>query len=78
MRVRPGATLLIKERAERARPGSEVQGVCGCGHCGQTEAPTVSWATVFRLRQFARGSLWVLPLAGVLLGVTEIREYGCT
>ena len=68
MRVRPGATLLIKERAERARPGSEVQGVCGCGHCGQTEAPTVSWATVFRLRQFARGSLWVLPLAGGLLG----------
>jgi uncharacterized membrane protein len=29
----------------------------------------VSWATAFRLRQFARGSLWVLPLAGGLLGV---------
>jgi len=29
----------------------------------------MSWNTVFRLRQFARGSLWVLPLVGVLLGV---------
>lgn len=29
----------------------------------------MSWATAFRLRQFARGSLWVLPLAGGLLGV---------
>jgi uncharacterized membrane protein len=29
----------------------------------------MSWATVFRVRQFARGSLWVLPLAGGLLGV---------
>jgi uncharacterized membrane protein len=29
----------------------------------------MSWSTAFRLRQFARGSLWLLPLAGVLLGV---------
>jgi uncharacterized membrane protein len=29
----------------------------------------VSWNTVFRLRQWARGSLWLLPLAGGLLGV---------
>src|SRR5262245_10572754 len=29
----------------------------------------VSWTTAFRLRQFALGSLWVLPLAGGLLGV---------
>src|SRR5262249_11856523 len=29
----------------------------------------VSWTTAFRLRQFARGSLWVLPLAGGLIGV---------
>jgi len=29
----------------------------------------VSWATAFRVRQFARGSLWVLPLIGGLLGV---------
>jgi uncharacterized membrane protein len=29
----------------------------------------VSWNTAFRLRQFARGSLWVLPLVGGLLGV---------
>jgi uncharacterized membrane protein len=29
----------------------------------------VSWNTAFRFRQFARGSLWVLPLAGGLLGV---------
>lgn len=28
----------------------------------------MSWNTAFRLRQFARGSLWVLPLAGGLLG----------
>jgi uncharacterized membrane protein len=28
----------------------------------------VSWNTAFRLRQFARGSLWVLPLVGGLLG----------
>ena len=29
----------------------------------------MSWSTAFRLRQFARGSLWVLPLVGGLLGV---------
>jgi uncharacterized membrane protein len=29
----------------------------------------MSWSTAFRLRQFARGSLWLLPLAGGLLGV---------
>jgi uncharacterized membrane protein len=29
----------------------------------------MSWNTAFRLRQFARGSLWVLPLVGGLLGV---------
>jgi uncharacterized membrane protein len=29
----------------------------------------MSWGTAFRLRQFARGSLWLLPLAGGLLGV---------
>ena len=29
----------------------------------------MSWHTAFRLRQFARGSLWVLPLAGGLPGV---------
>jgi uncharacterized membrane protein len=29
----------------------------------------VSWATAFRVRQWARGSLWVLPLIGGLLGV---------
>jgi uncharacterized membrane protein len=29
----------------------------------------MSWSTTFRLRQFARGSLWLLPLAGGLLGV---------
>ena len=28
----------------------------------------MSWSTAFRLRQFARGSLWLLPLAGGLLG----------
>jgi uncharacterized membrane protein len=60
--------LLIKERAERGMPGSEVQGVCGCGCGSRTEVLAVSWSTAFRLRQFARGSLWVLPLAGGLLG----------
>jgi uncharacterized membrane protein len=29
----------------------------------------MSWSTAFRLRQFALGSLWLLPLAGGLLGV---------
>jgi uncharacterized membrane protein len=29
----------------------------------------VSWNTAFRLRQFARGSLWILPLVGGLLGL---------
>jgi uncharacterized membrane protein len=29
----------------------------------------MNWSTSFRLREFARGSLWVLPLAGGLLGV---------
>ena len=29
----------------------------------------MSWYMAFRLRQFARGSLWLLPLAGGLLGV---------
>lgn len=51
-------------------PGeSEVQRVCRYGRCGKTGPLAVSWATAFRLRQFARGSLWVLPLAGGLLGV---------
>ena len=31
--------------------------------------PAMSWYTAFRLRQFARGSLRVTPLAGGLLGV---------
>jgi uncharacterized membrane protein len=29
----------------------------------------MNWNTAFRFRQFARGSLWLLPLAGGLLGV---------
>jgi uncharacterized membrane protein len=29
----------------------------------------MSWSTAFRLRQFALGNLWLLPLAGGLLGV---------
>jgi uncharacterized membrane protein len=45
-----------------------VQRGYGHGRCGKTEARAVSWNTAFRLRQFARGSLWVLPLAGGLLG----------
>jgi len=39
------------------------------GRSGQTEAIAVNWHTAFRLREFVRGSLWVLPLAGGLLGV---------
>jgi uncharacterized membrane protein len=29
----------------------------------------MSWSTAFRLRQFARGSLWVIPLVGGVVGV---------
>jgi len=29
----------------------------------------VSWATRFRIRQYVRGSLWLVPLLGVVLGV---------
>jgi uncharacterized membrane protein len=54
---------------ERAMPESEVHRVCRYGRCDKTGPLAVSWATAFRLRQFARGSLWVLPLAGGLLGV---------
>ena len=61
--------LLIEGRAERAMPKSEVQGVYGYGRSGKTGPQGMSWSTAFRLRQFARGSLWVLPLAGGLLGV---------
>jgi uncharacterized membrane protein len=50
-------------------PGSEVQGVYGYGCRGENGAPAVSWSTAFRLRQFARGSLWLQPLEGCLLGV---------
>ena len=50
-------------------PKSEVQGVYGYGRSGKTGPQGMSWSTAFRLRQFARGSLWVLPLAGGLLGV---------
>jgi hypothetical protein len=51
-------------------PESEVHRVCRYGRCDKTGLLTVSWATAFRVRQFARGSLWVLPLAGGLLGVS--------
>ncbi|MGW2558723.1 DUF2254 domain-containing protein [Streptomyces sp. NPDC001514] len=29
----------------------------------------MSWATVFRLRQYAKASLWMVPLLGIVLGV---------
>jgi uncharacterized membrane protein len=29
----------------------------------------MSWATAFRLRQYAKGSLWIVPLFGFVLGV---------
>ncbi len=41
----------------------------GYGRFGRTKRLAMSWNTAFRLRQFARGSLWVLPLVGGLLGV---------
>jgi uncharacterized membrane protein len=50
-------------------PESEVQRVYGYGRRGKIEPLVMSWSAAFRLRQFARGSLWVLPLAGGLLGV---------
>jgi uncharacterized membrane protein len=50
-------------------PESGVHSACRYGRCDKTGPRAVSWAAAFRLRQFARGSLWVLPLAGGLLGV---------
>jgi uncharacterized membrane protein len=50
-------------------PGSEVLGVYGCGRYSEAGAVAVSWSTAFRLRQFARGSLWLQPLVGGLLGI---------
>jgi uncharacterized membrane protein len=50
-------------------PESEVQRVCRYDRCDKTGPRAVSWNTAFRLRQWARGSLWLLPLAGGLLGV---------
>ncbi|MFE7773341.1 DUF2254 domain-containing protein [Streptomyces sp. NPDC057445] len=44
-----------KENAHQGEPG----GAC----------TMVSWATVFRLRQYVKASLWILPLFGLLLGV---------
>ena len=55
--------------ASGAMPESEVHHVCRYSRCDKTGPRTMSWATAFRLRQFALGSLWVLPLAGGLLGV---------
>ena len=55
--------------ALRVTPESEVQRGYGYGRFGRAERLAMSWNTAFRLRQFARGSLWVLPLAGGLLGV---------
>jgi uncharacterized membrane protein len=60
---------LLVSRREHARPESEVHGVYRYGRCDETGPLAVSWATAFRLRQSARGSLWVLPLVGGLLGV---------
>jgi uncharacterized membrane protein len=46
-----------------------VQRGYGYGRFGKDERVVVSWSTAFRLRQFALGSLWVMPLVGGLLGV---------
>ncbi len=46
-----------------------MQGGYGYGRFGKSERLAMTWNTAFRLRQFALGSLWVLPLAGGLLGV---------
>ena len=54
-------------------PESEVQRVCRYGRCDKPGPLAVSWATAFRLRQWARGSLWLLPLAGGLsCGVKQL------
>ena len=60
---------LLRRGALSVAPESEVQRGYGYGRFGRTERLAMSWNTAFRLRQFARGSLWVLPLAGGLLGV---------
>jgi uncharacterized membrane protein len=63
-----GATLVDQGRVRSARLETEVRIGYEHGRSGKTEAAAVSWNTAFRLRQFARGSLWVLPLAGGVLG----------
>jgi uncharacterized membrane protein len=60
---------LLLKGAQSVAPENEVQRGYGYGRSGRTERLAMSWNTAFRLRQFARGSLWVLPLVGGLLGV---------
>ncbi len=44
-------------------------GLLECGDATPSGTPgAVSWATRFRWRQYVTGSLWVLPLAGAVLG----------
>ena len=50
-------------------PESDVQRARGYGPGRKTEPAAMNWSTAFRVREFVRGSLWVLPLAGGLLGV---------
>lgn len=37
----------------------------------------MSWAAVFRLRQYVKGSLWIMPLFGLVLGVV-LAEWAVT
>jgi hypothetical protein len=38
----------------------------------------MTWSRRFRISEHFRGSLWIVPLMGAVLGVTEIRQYGVT
>ncbi|MEV6394621.1 DUF2254 domain-containing protein [Streptomyces sp. NPDC051907] len=37
---------------------------------GRGVRTTMSWSSVFRLRQYVKASLWIVPLFGIVLGVT--------
>ena len=65
----PVRHLLLKGALNAPRPESEMRRGYRSGRSGEDERTAMSWHTVFRLRQFALGSLWLLPLAGGLLGV---------
>ena len=63
--VLDGGRVLAARHTRRARGAPR----CLCGHVASRAGAAMSWARRFRIRQYLRGSLWVLPLAGGVLGV---------